>query len=424
MSPLLIALRRGTAPVAVPVMVLLGVYAGSRGGSWYVDWGWTSGQLQQHGVLLVPLTAALAAWDASRDRRTTSPSLTRTYPRSPMSWSLLNCAGALLAGLAGWTATFVTMAVNVRGSGGPYWSVVLLGPFCVVAAVLIGAAAGRHLPRYLAAPVIAVTVWLGLAFGSTSTDPLISRLSTVNRECCDVASQPIPATVTGQWLWVTALAVAAVAVLTSPRLLGRLSLAAAATVTAVAAVTLIHSTGGQLTEARAATAEACGTRDGITVCMWPEHAADVDVWIDAVIRYRELFADLRQPAQLYLENGLRPGTDVRAIGARRIGAVRPGMTGPAMVRTIAQDLLFPVPPPCAATGNGSRPYPAATADALLRGWLAQRVTPDASAAQLVPPDQAPRLDRLTSSPVERQRQWYRELVAAHGDCDTPAPTLP
>ncbi|XVV04908.1 DUF7224 domain-containing protein [Actinosynnema sp. CA-248983] len=413
-----IALRRGSAPVAVPVMLLLGLFAGSRGDSWSVDWGWASGQLQQHGVLLVPLTAAIAAWDASRDRRTASPLLTRTHPRSPLHWLLLNCLGAFLAGATGWTATFAFMAANVRGGGTPYWSVVLLGPFCLLAAVLVGAAAGRYLPRYLAAPLVAVTVWLGLAFGSTSTDPFLARLSAVNRECCDVASQPVAATVAGQWLWIGAVAIAALAVLALPRLVLVVPLAAAATVALVAAPVLIHSTGAQLTEARTATAESCGTRDGVTVCMWPEHAADVDTWLTAVSRYRALFADLGEPPRLYLENGLRPDVD-----AQRIGPIRPRTTEDDLVAALAQR-LFPEPPACAAVDGGWGPYPAASANTLLNAWLSQRIQPGVPASQLVPPDQVDQLARLNNSPAERQREWYQELVRAHRDCQTPAPALP
>ncbi|GAA3867643.1 hypothetical protein GCM10022243_36730 [Saccharothrix violaceirubra] len=415
MTPLLIALRRGSAPVAVPVMALLGLFAGTREDT-IVDWGWASGQLQQHGVLLVPLTAALAAWDVSRDRRSGSPALTRTYPRPSVRWVLLNCVGAFLAGLVGWAVTLGMVATNVRGTGGPYWSVVLLGPFTFVAAVLCGAVAGRYLPRHLAAPLTAVAVWLGLAFGSTSADPVLARLSGVDRECCDVASQPVAATVAGQWLWLAALAVAALAVLLTPRQAGVAGVAALA-MAAVAVVT-IRGTDARLTEPRTATAESCGTRAEVTVCLWPEHAADVDAWLAAATRYRSLFADLGDQPRLYLEYGLRPAQDVP-----RLGPVRPGMSEDDLVTALARR-LFPTPPACAEIEGGSKPYPAADADALLSGWLARRIRPGAPADRFVPPDQVALLDRLTGSRPEDQRRWYADLVRAHRDCTTPAPESP
>ncbi|CCH32643.1 hypothetical protein ABZ816_37090 [Actinosynnema sp. NPDC047251] len=418
MSPLSIALRRGAAPIAVPVMALLGLYAGTRGDSWFVDWGWASGQLQQHGVLLVPLTAAIAAWDASRDRRTGTPLLIRTYSRPQLTWLLLNGAGALIAGMIGWTMAFATIAMNVRGGGGPYWSVVLLGPLCIVASVLLGAAAGHYLPRYLAAPLAAVAVWLGLAFGSTSADPLIARLSAVNRECCDVASQPVAVTVAGQWLWILGLGLVGLAVLALPRVVVVAVVAALATLVATTAVAMIQSTDGQLTEARSATAESCATRDGITVCMWPEHAADVDAWLTAAARFRDAFTDIAPPAPLYLENGLRPGAD-----APRVGPTRPTTTDTDLVMSLAQN-LFPVPPACAAVEGGSRGYPAAESNVLLNAWLIHRVRPEEPAARLVPPDYVADLDRLIRSPAERQRAWYTELLEAHRDCATPSPALP
>ncbi|MBP2335629.1 hypothetical protein JOF41_001807 [Saccharothrix coeruleofusca] len=418
MNPLLIALRRGSAPVGVPVMTALGLYAGTRGGGWSLDWGWTSGQLQQHGVLLVPLTAALAAWDASRDRRTTSAVLTRTYPRSPLPWLLLNCVGALLAGLAGWTALFTVMALDVQGRGSPYWSVVLLGPLCLLAAVLVGAAAGRHLPRYLAAPIVAVVVWVGLAYGSGSDNPLLARLSAVDRQCCEVSAQPVQATVAGQWLWIAALAVAAIAVLALPEVAHSAPLAVIAVVLGVVAVSILRDTGGRLTEARQPTAESCGTRDGVTVCMWPEHAAGVNAWLRAISRYRAVFADLGAQPDLYLEHGLRPGAE-----AERIGPMRPDVAEVDVVMSLAQRLV-PAPPACAVRGDGSVHYPAAHANALLTAWLTHRIRPDLPTAALVPPAQAPQFARLLDSGVEQQRAWYAALVRAHGDCTTPAPAVP
>ncbi|MCG8927587.1 hypothetical protein, partial [Lentzea sp. CC55] len=369
MSPLLIALRRGSGPVAIPAMILLGFFAGTRGG-WSPDWGWTSGQLQQHGVLLVPLTAALAAWDSSRDRRTASTSLIRTYPRSPLPWLVLNSVGAILAGLAGWATTFTVMASDVQGQSSPYWSVVLLGPLCVITAAFIGSAAGHHLPRYLAAPIVAAVVWVVLAYGSSSDNPLLARLSAVDRQCCEVSAQPVLSTVAGQWLWVTALAVIALAALALPRVVHSVSLAVVALVVGVAGVSLIHSSDGQLTEARESTAESCGTRNGVTVCMWPEHAAGVDAWLGAISRYRDVFDDLGTRPDLYLEHGLRPGAD-----AERIGMIRPGITETDVVMSLAQRLV-PQPPACAIRVDGSVPYPAAEANALLSGWLTHRVRPD------------------------------------------------
>ncbi|MEU4802298.1 hypothetical protein [Actinosynnema sp. NPDC023587] len=416
MSPLLIALRRGSAPVAVPVMVALGLFAGSRGGE-SVDWGWTSGQLQQHGVLLVPLTAAIAAWDTSRWRRTSSALPARTFPRSPATWAMINCIPALLAGFAGWGAAFALMAAGTRGSGGPYWSVVLLGPLTFVAGTLVGAVAGRLLPRHLAAPLVAVLVWLSLAFGSSSTDPVLARLSAVDRACCDVTTQPLAETVTGQWLWIAALVLSAAAVLAWPSVIRSAPLGVLGATAAVFGVSLIVGTGGQLTVPRTPTAEACGTRDGVTVCMWPEHGSDVTTWLDAVGTYRALFADLGASPALYLESGLRPGADVA-----RVGAVRPGMGKDDLVLTLARQHM-PSPPECARTETGSGPFPAATSRVLVDAWLTHRVRPDTPPAALVPVDRAAQFTRLVESPVERQRQWYADVVAAHRDCVTPAPAV-
>lgn len=301
MSVLRIALWRGSAPIAVPAMALLGIFAGSRGGS-FLDWLWATGQVQQHGLLLVPLTGAIAAWDASRDRRYGSPLVRATYPRSPLATVLLNCVGPLIAGLVGWAAMFAMTARLVRGGGEPYWSVVLLGPWCVAAAVLVGAVAGRFLPKYLAAPVTAAGLWVVLAFGSGSGNPWINALSVIDYRCCAVASQPVAATIAGQWLWVAGIALVAAAALSLPELRQGIAFGSTAVIAAIAAIVLMSFNGAALTEKRTATAEACRTQDGVTVCMWPEHARDVDVWLAAAAKHRGAFPE--QPGR-YVERGLR-----------------------------------------------------------------------------------------------------------------------
>ncbi|CCH29648.1 hypothetical protein ABZ816_15125 [Actinosynnema sp. NPDC047251] len=416
MTPLLIALRRGSARVGVPMMVLLGLYAATRGDAWPVDPGWTSGRMPRHGELLLPLVAAFAAWDVSRDRRAGSDLEARTYPRSPVPWLLLNCLGAVLAGLAGWVVAVAVGEWNAPDTRAPYWSVVLLEPLWVVAAALVGAAAGRRLHRRLAAPIVAVVGWLGLAFGPAA-DPLVARLGPLGHECCDVASQPVAATVAGQWLWVVALAFGAVAVSALPEVGQSVAIAAVTLVVGFLAVTVVRGTGGQSTEARRAT-EVCGSRDGVTVCMWPEHATSVAAWLGAIGRYRTLFADLGPPPDLYLANGLRPQDR-----AERVGPVRPGTDEVYLVTDLAQRLV-PSPPACAAHGDEPVPYPAAQADVLLRAWLAHRVRPDVPTTVLVPPEHAEPLARLVGSDVDRQRAWYADVVRAHGDCTTPAPPVP
>ncbi|GAA1335584.1 DUF7224 domain-containing protein [Saccharothrix algeriensis] len=224
--------------------------------------------------------------------------------------------------------------------------------------------------------------------------------------------------VTGQWLWIAALAVAGVAALALSGPTRGVPPAVLSAALAVAAVTLIQSSGARLTEARPPASEVCGTRDDVTVCMWPEHAGDVDTWLGATSRYHALFADLGVQPRLYLENGLRTGAD-----APRLGPVRPGETEADLVTALARALI-PPPPRCAAVEGGSRFYPAATARALLSGWLVKRVRPDAPTAHLVPPDQVAQLERLIGSSADRQRLWYEELVEAHHDCATPPPALP
>ncbi|MCP2259274.1 hypothetical protein LX15_002975 [Streptoalloteichus tenebrarius] len=421
MSVLRVALLRGSALFGVPVMIVLGIIAGQRGAdSWSVDWFWATGQLQQHGVLLVPLTTALAAWDASRNRRLGTALLYRTYPRSPLASALLDATGALLAGLAGWATTFLVMALNVRGGGHPYWSVVLLGAFGFIPAALVGVVAGRYLPRYLAPPVTAALVWLGLAFGSSSTKDVVARLSTVDRQCCDVYTEPVPTTIAGQWLWLAAIGLAAVAVLSWPRLPHLVPGVLGSAAALATALVLISSTGAQLTRPRPPQGEACRTEGEVTVCMWPEHAHDVDAWVAAAATFRARFADLGQLPTLFIENGLRSPSS----GAVSIGPVRAYQSPEDLVASLAYSLVPPAPE-CAAIGNGGYGFfPAATTRSLLNGWIRYRLQATAPSVSLVPPEDVPALDRLRALPADQQAQWYHAVVEAHRDCSTNPPRVP
>ena len=419
MRVLWIVLWRGSAPITVPAMALLGIFAGTRGGS-FLDWLWATGQVQQHGVLLVPLTGAVAAWDVSRDRRYGSPLVRATFPRSPLAAVLLNCVGALIAGLAGWVAMFAMTVNLVRGGGQPFWSVVLLGPWCVAAAVLVGAVAGRFMPKYLAAPVTAAGMWVLLAYGSGSDNNWIGALSVIDYRCCTVLSQPVAATIAGQWLWVAGIALVAAAVLAVPELRQGIALGSAAVVTVVAAIALMSLNGAALTEKRTVTAEVCRSQDGVTVCMWPEHERDVDLWLTAAVRYRAAFADLGEQPRLYVEGGLREP----APGTVEIGAVQHDQDAASLAMNLAQNLM-PATPACAKTsGYSSGPYPAARANGLLSAWLTLRLRPEIPVDQLAAATDRDELDRLHRAPADQQLAWYRDLVRAHGDCTTPAPAVP
>ncbi|MCG8927336.1 hypothetical protein L6E10_33595, partial [Lentzea sp. CC55] len=94
-----------------------------------------------------------------------------------------------------------------------------------------------------------------------------------------------------------------------------------------------------------------------------------------------------------------------------------------VVMSLAQRLV-PQPPACAVRVDGSVPYPAAEANALLSGWLTHRVRPDIPASGFVPPSQVAQFNQLVSSSVEDQRAWFAAVVRAHGDCTSVAPAVP
>ena len=169
MSPLLTAVRRSTAVVALPVMVALvlgNILARDR--SWEHEWVWAFYQYGFVTVLFGPLIAGVAAWDGARLARARALLGTsdRTLGAVTLAWW-----GTATWALATYLGGLAVVVVLVKAAGTPGWpspaalAAPVPGGALLVAEVAAGFATGWWLRHPMAAPAAAVgcfltTLWL------------------------------------------------------------------------------------------------------------------------------------------------------------------------------------------------------------------------------------------------------------------------
>ncbi len=324
-----------------------------------------------------------------------------------------------------------TVALSMRDGGQPLWTYLAVAGTVFVAGVAVGVAGGYVLPRYLAAPVVGIGLWLVMAYGSISDNKYVRALVVRDIQCYDVSQKPLLVTLVGQWLWLVAVIVDCAAVLCwrRPRLAVRVGL--------LALVALLGSgkffTEGhvQLTTMRQPDQGICRqTPGGARVCVWPAHSADLDRWSRVIDDYRQRFPEL-DPAESYVEKGLDWSG-----GSARIGPIAPGTPDTKLLKQVAMRTVGR-PPECArsssaeASASGQhqtvsyRRYPGTRARALLRAWILHRLHPERNIERLdPPPDRAREVERLLTAPPQQRQAWVRRAVPAVNDCTTPMPELP
>ncbi|MEY8042857.1 DUF7224 domain-containing protein [Saccharopolyspora cebuensis] len=421
-----IVARRSAALPAAPLVVGFGWFAGKQQeGLWSVDWAMGSGQVNTALLWPVALVAAIAAWDTSRMRRIDADVLERTYPRSGLAHLLLSGLPALLVGLLASAAALLAVATSMRGGGQPLWDYLLVAELMFVAATASGVAAGYVLPRYLAAPVVGIGLWLLLAYGSISDNAYLRRLVGVDIECCAAAQEPLVTTLAGQGLWLVAVAIGAAAVLCwrRPRLAARVG--ALAVVVALAGLGFLHRGDARLLTARQPSEAVCRTGSEVTVCLWPEHADQLPRWLSVAREYRATFDALGPAPVLFAADGTRWS----APEAVPIGVIRPHQTDADLLESLALSTVRQ-PPDCARIPSAQPgvvsygPYPARAGQDLVAAWIRHQVRPHLPPRALGAPGRTAEVERLLAAPENAQRDWIARAVRAGDDCTTPTPELP
>ncbi|WP_406334524.1 hypothetical protein OG814_13575 [Streptomyces zaomyceticus] len=171
LSPLVTELRRGLGPwigVAVALTVLLSMYG--KAPDWQSRWSDATQLLHvTAGLLAGPLTLAAGCWQGGRDRRRRTTDLWESVPRPPLRRLcvavapsvLWPAAGLLLADVVCLLATWPYVS-----EGRPFLELLAADVVAVAALGALGHVVGRLVRWRLAAPLLGVLGYVGLAIGS------------------------------------------------------------------------------------------------------------------------------------------------------------------------------------------------------------------------------------------------------------------
>ncbi|MER8017447.1 hypothetical protein ACIQ7S_04145 [Streptomyces griseoluteus] len=158
---------RGFPPLAgIAVMVAGGATMIASAREWQGDWAETAGQVHDGLLMALPVAAAAGCWHGGRERRRRTEELWGTAVRPPLT-RLLACA--VPVGL--WVALgylLVVACVNLATwpyalGDHPHPILVPGDTVALMAAVLLGHVVGRVVPSLLAAPLLGVAGFAGLA---------------------------------------------------------------------------------------------------------------------------------------------------------------------------------------------------------------------------------------------------------------------
>jgi hypothetical protein len=276
-----IELRRSAALWTAPVVALLGaatLYAlpARWGGRWTQLAMWQ----RQYLLLLVPLVLGAGAWQARRNRKARMRELPATTPRPAWQRATVEAGAMAVAAVLAYAGMFAAGAGQVAPTA-TYFStawipVVAVGALALVAAVLLGLAAGRLLPGKLTPPLVAVAGLLAILLpgvlagnGGASFDLLQPIVSTANQSDFVTFTTRLHLL---QALWFAGLAATGLLAFAASRPVARLlAILPAALAVAVVAPMLPNRPEAALVADRGSYTLVC-TPDRPTVCVTRLHA--------------------------------------------------------------------------------------------------------------------------------------------------------
>ncbi len=425
-SPVLgVVARRTLALPALPLLVVLAWFAGrAMPAGWAGSWYAASAHMGSVVVVVAPLAAAVAAWEAGRGRRTGFAVLSATAVRSPAAVGALTVAVVTGYAAVAYLVGVLAAAPLVVGGGPPSLGLLGLGLAGLLTATALGYVVGHLLHRVFAAPLVAVATYLWLVLVSQWRPEWLARLSFLDDGCCSANVRVNQATLAGQFTWLAGLLATAAAVLLwrgEARRWQRASSALLAAALLGSGLAALVATGGRLTVTRPPAEAACQEGRQVRVCVWPEHRYQLAALVPAADRalgpFRAVPGVPRQVVEVGLEKQAAPG------GALVIGLPAEAVP-PSMLTPLVLQALLPPPPTCARQDGTARPFPGLAARPYLSAWLVLHGQPTIPVAELVPPTFQGGLQRLVAAPPDQQLAWFAAARAAQADCTTPAPPLP
>jgi hypothetical protein len=203
-----IHLRRGVGLLSIPALAaVFALHVVARGRPWVHEWLWTFDAHAFSVMLVGPVVAGVAAWDAARWARSSHLAAVARRPGAPLvgSWSAIT-----LVAWAGYGIALGATVAYAAASGAPgwpaarAWSTVLPALAVLALCAAGGAALGWRARRPLIAPVAAVVAF-GLLIASYTTLPgLFLQVGGATSSLIGLA--PRPALQAAQVLWAASTA--------------------------------------------------------------------------------------------------------------------------------------------------------------------------------------------------------------------------
>ncbi|MEU3455209.1 ABC transporter permease [Micromonospora sp. NPDC006766] len=407
--PLQVELLRGTAPAAA-----LAIFGGTvwmlcvHADVWAGRWAGLVGYFRVCLLILCALMVAAGAWQAGRERRRGMGELLASTPRPAWQPLLVSWLSVAVAGSAGAVAVLGGAAALVGAQatypGRDWWWVLLVGLLALWAAAAFGVLVGRLVPYRAIAPIAGVATYVGLGattyvdvYRATWLSPVRDNLR---------AELLIPGELhLAQAAWLLALTATLLALAARIRWVTVVAVA----LTAAAAVPIV--TGPRVsrlpTDPRAV--EPVCTTDGPPVCMARVNAFLLD---DVAAAIQPLLTRMA---------GI-PGAPTRAADSTILpdGQV-PGQAETVWLNLLEQPQVFGGLAEVSELRSGFRQITEPFCDHAHLDYSPEVDKARTVALQWLLDEQQPLsdlpTDRLRALPLDQQRAWFGEYLAAARACD-------
>ena len=381
-------------------------------------------------VFVAGFTAATAAWEGARLRRTVWWSPTVRSRLAIAAWAVLP---SVLVGVVAMLAAVGVLLVR-SGATLPDLRVLAVVLLDLVAWAVVGFAAGILLPVPVAVPVGLLLPFVWLAFVPALYPVWLRHLTGMFRDCCGLSQDLAPAAVGASVLADIGIIVAAAILIggwTIARRLGgsirtlAVSIVASMVALAVplaAGVTLVSGMTYAPAVPRDPALLTCRERAGLTLCVWPEHVPEIDelATVASGVRSRWLAAGIEAPA-IFTEAD-------RTVAPAGSLTYQVSRTAPDDVVLALANGMTPQTPYCESLTPGA---PAATTGGLATIWLqawysaAGGLSADRLVQEYGSPwgmggdtlDPLPTVDALWKVSPEARRAWAAHAAALIVTCE-------
>lgn len=360
--------------------------------------------------------AGTAAWEGSRLRR--GDVWGRPWVRPSWRIALAALFWPAAAGLIAVTAATVTRHLAVAAAA-PNAAIVAVMALDVVTYATVGFAIGVLTPPALATPLAASLALLWVAFVPAMYPVWLRHLTGMYRDCCalgeDIAPQALAASIA---IDLSLIAAAAVCCAVNASRIARTAIAVAVlAVGALVGVRLASALTFAPVQPREASQLTCSEKDGVQVCLWPEHAAAAEAITGAIakVRSRWLAAGIEAPA------AITEGLGAPTPGTLRVQIIDTSNDGVILAMATSK---LPSPVDC---GHGTT---GAVAYLYLRAWFAAVGGASGPAMQAldaegddVNPTVLTVVAQLLGSSPDVTRRWADNAAAMAVRCDDFQPDL-